>query len=753
MHFLPAYDRMCVEGSTVRGKEDQILRVFIPILFVTILAVQLPAWASQMLPASVTHEVSATTETPVSTTATEPDNASAIQQSTLEDTSVNTAVGEGGDFSDFASLDLAALLNTEVDLGTGFKRKLSELPAVVEVYTAEEIARLGVRDLRELMKHMTGMYETAIATAPFITNTVLLRGGNVSDRILLMIDDHVALDELDETYNPWGVPIDMIERVEYLRGPAAVLYGSSSMAGVVRIITKKHNGKGGGGGGGLVTYDPVGHGGEVYAHAGWQGDSVLGEELNVRLDVQARQTEEYGNAITPDQFGLASFHPLQTSYVTAMGIARLGDLYLRGQFHIGKASLLGLAPSSLFHARVSRRQLIGAEIDYAPMLGKWRLKLRQAIDVRNRDLNIGELPPGNRKDETNLKFDGMVLESEASLARQGDSWSLKGGLQNRYLRTSTVAFLLVNQNNLLNALGTPAGAGGWINDANLFGQATWQPVIPLEFLGGVRLNLYKTKAENFTGLSAAEANPAAKFSPMFRGAVVWSALKQLSVKALYGRAFRLPSMIEMYSQVRTVIDPNPLLEPEIQDTVELAVDTTPLEGFSLRVNGFLNVIRNGISSSDDGSGFTGGNQYKNSKLTYHTAGFDLTAKWIGSRWWNGYLSFTYQEGGMSNGAYLAEMPRVVSKAWLSLFPLGSSKLVLTPVVFHRGKIFEIAPETWFNLTVRYQVLDWMLLQVSSFNLLNTRLTQPYYSISSTGVPVNGDMTDTRTLRLTVEAKF
>ena len=67
-------------------------------------------------------------------------------------------------------------------------------------------------------------------------------GGGNGGRTLVLIDGWKA--NRADTNNPdWAlIPLDNIERIEIIRGPASAIYGDSAMAGVINIITKSGRG-------------------------------------------------------------------------------------------------------------------------------------------------------------------------------------------------------------------------------------------------------------------------------------------------------------------------------------------------------------------------------------------------------------------------------------------------------------------------------------------------------------------------------
>ncbi len=133
------------------------------------------------------------------------------------------------------------LFYTQEELVTAPSRVLEEArtaPAVVSVFTAEDIENMGARTLSDLLKTLASVYVT------FQTNSrdsVWFRGirNRYNDKILLLVDgvpwrdvvyEHASVDEY--------FPLTNVERVEVIRGPGSALYGTNAYAGIIQVITK-----------------------------------------------------------------------------------------------------------------------------------------------------------------------------------------------------------------------------------------------------------------------------------------------------------------------------------------------------------------------------------------------------------------------------------------------------------------------------------------------------------------------------------
>ena len=99
---------------------------------------------------------------------------------------------------------------------------LEGLIADVTVIGAEEIARAGAQSLAELLARVPGV-EIAMNGGPGSTSSIFLRGAN-RGHTLVLIDGLRIGSSTDGATAFEAIPLDQIDHIEILRGPASSLY-------------------------------------------------------------------------------------------------------------------------------------------------------------------------------------------------------------------------------------------------------------------------------------------------------------------------------------------------------------------------------------------------------------------------------------------------------------------------------------------------------------------------------------------------
>ena len=113
------------------------------------------------------------------------------------------------------------------------------LPATtrsIQLLSSEEIASLPVRTISELLEWATGV--DVLSRSP-AQSDLSIRGAGFEQVVVLvngirMSDPQTGHFDLDLV-----VPLEMVERVEVLRGAASALHGADAMGGVVNVVTRR----------------------------------------------------------------------------------------------------------------------------------------------------------------------------------------------------------------------------------------------------------------------------------------------------------------------------------------------------------------------------------------------------------------------------------------------------------------------------------------------------------------------------------
>src|SRR5204863_5916836 len=116
------------------------------------------------------------------------------------------------------------------------EQPLTDLLADVTLIGPEEIARAGPGGLAALLQRQPGV-EIVTNGGPGSTSGVFLRGANTG-QTLVLVDGLRVGSSTSGTAPLEAIPLEQIERIEILRGPASSLYGADAIGGVIQIFTR-----------------------------------------------------------------------------------------------------------------------------------------------------------------------------------------------------------------------------------------------------------------------------------------------------------------------------------------------------------------------------------------------------------------------------------------------------------------------------------------------------------------------------------
>jgi iron complex outermembrane receptor protein len=158
----------------------------------------------------------------------------------------------------------------------------SNVPMTISVVDRREIEQSSESSLlKALTEHVPSMFVTQRGVTGFGvssggTGGITMRGvgGSPTTELLVLIDGHPQYMGIMGHHLPDAYVASDVEKVEVIRGPASILYGSNAMGGVINIITRKQNEEGWSAGG-RIMYGS--HNTQKYmANGGWKKGKFSG---------------------------------------------------------------------------------------------------------------------------------------------------------------------------------------------------------------------------------------------------------------------------------------------------------------------------------------------------------------------------------------------------------------------------------------------------------------------------------------------
>jgi outer membrane cobalamin receptor len=114
---------------------------------------------------------------------------------------------------------------------------LGDVPVAAEVITREELLEKNVRTVQEALEKTTGLSIESNSGSYGDKGHVSIHGLEFR-HTLVLIDGQRVLGGHQNAIDIQQISIEMIERIEILKGPASALYGSDAVGGVINIITR-----------------------------------------------------------------------------------------------------------------------------------------------------------------------------------------------------------------------------------------------------------------------------------------------------------------------------------------------------------------------------------------------------------------------------------------------------------------------------------------------------------------------------------
>lgn len=155
---------------------------------------------------------------------------------------VPVAIAQEQPKSDLDNLGLEQLMKIQFYTASKHAQDASDTPASVTVITRSDIRAYGYRTLADILQGVRGYWVNSDRNYSYLGVRGFSRPGDYNTRILLLVNGHRINDNVfDQALigTEFPLDVDLIERIEIVRGPASCLYGTNAFFGVINVITRQ----------------------------------------------------------------------------------------------------------------------------------------------------------------------------------------------------------------------------------------------------------------------------------------------------------------------------------------------------------------------------------------------------------------------------------------------------------------------------------------------------------------------------------
>jgi outer membrane receptor protein involved in Fe transport len=143
---------------------------------------------------------------------------------------------------DTLTMDLERLMKIEIVVaGSKRAQETRDVASFVSVVSAADIRQHGYRTLADVLRTLPGFYVSNDRNYSYVGVRGFSRAGDWNSRILLLLNGlrtNESVYDLAYLGEEFSVDIDLIDRVEVIRGPSSALYGSNAFFAVINVVTR-----------------------------------------------------------------------------------------------------------------------------------------------------------------------------------------------------------------------------------------------------------------------------------------------------------------------------------------------------------------------------------------------------------------------------------------------------------------------------------------------------------------------------------
>jgi iron complex outermembrane receptor protein len=599
-----------------------------------------------------------------------------------------------------------------------YEQKLSEAPSSVTIVDADEIKKYGHRNLAEVLRSVRGLYTSYDRNYSYLGVRGFNRPGDYTSRVLVLVDGHRVNDNVFDSVlvgHEFPLDVDIIDRIEVIRGPSSSIYGNNAFFGVINVITKRAKDLNGvevsGSYGSFDSYTARLSYGKAFTNgvqlflSGSFFDSAGADQLYYPEYNTRSNNVHNGITVRTDY----------ERYYKAFASLSYKDFTLEADFSSREKGIPTGSYGTIFNDTRAKTTDNRAYIDLKyqhTFADTWEVIARLSYDNY---YYYGDYPLLYTNDVVVPNIITDVLYQDYAF---GNWWTAEAQVNKKLFDRHTLTFGAEFRDNFQQDQGNEDNyvprtvyddRRSTVNFA-FFGQSEILILTNLILNAGLRYDHFETFGET--------VNP--------RLGLIYSPFQRTTFKALYGTAFKAPNAYELY-YTGPNNKGNPSLKPENIKTYELVFEQGLNDHIGFIASGFYYKIDDLIDQQKDLADdlFV----YRNlDQVTARGVELELDGKFSGGL--RGRVSYSFQKTeDEATGAELSNSPQHLAKLNL-IVPLWKDKLFSGFEVQYSSKARtladNLAPGYWTaNVTLFSQrIVKNLEFSASVYNLFDTKYYYP-----------------------------
>lgn len=451
-------------------------------------------------------------------------------------------------------------LNEVVVTGSLNKHLLKDSPVITEIVSRKEIEQTGSSNLSDVLQAQTGI---ELGTSIGQTQNAKLQGLN-KNHVLVLVDGERLTGKVDDAIDLGQIPINMIEKIEVVKGPLSAIYGSEALGGVINIITKN------------PEYAPVLSLSATGGNNGRQDYEFSVSHAFRDLFYDDFKLSFIANAGWNKYFGISHFD----SSNSFDGIPESDRKNFNVKFNLSPARniQIELKAEQYFDYMIWK----GTQFDY------YDTKTKASNDKSTIVSTLNYQPT----ETSNLKISALISQNEhGTINITNDKTEFGKNDATEKLTTIKGMYSFNPYPSSLLTLGAEHNNEGLIS-GRLLGKEKY-------IMNNVGFVEDEWTIHNYTLTFGGRFSHNSAFGDFFapRISFRWKATDKLTLRGSYGRGYRAPSFIELYfdfnhSAIGYIVEGEPTLRPESSHGFNLGIDYAREDWFWFRTNFYFNTVKN-----------------------------------------------------------------------------------------------------------------------------------------------------------------